>query len=79
MSGSNEQLRLATNQLRPVLDAHGVFLSDADEAEISRRITEGRDVADFALRTCLCGARIDGFDAYWEHLNEALTRERTLV
>jgi hypothetical protein len=55
-----------------VLDAHAVFLTDANEAEITRRSFETDDVGDLALRTCRCGARIDGFDAYWEHLREAL-------
>jgi hypothetical protein len=55
------------------LEAHGVYLSDADEAEILRRVGEAGDPAEFALRTCLCGARIDGFDAYVEHLYEALS------
>ncbi|CAN5571541.1 hypothetical protein BH23CHL8_BH23CHL8_01690 [soil metagenome] len=31
-------------------------------------------MAELALRTCLCGARIDGFDAYWEHLRAAFER-----
>jgi hypothetical protein len=26
------------------------------------------DVADLALRTCLCGHRIEGFDGYHAHL-----------
>lgn len=56
-----------------VLEAHGVYLSEGDEAEISRRTAEGSDPAEFALRTCQCGARIDGFDAYFEHLYEALS------
>jgi hypothetical protein len=63
------------NDPRNALDAHAVFLSDADEAEITRRQFETDDVGRLALRTCLCGARIDGFDAYWEHLNEVLTAE----
>ena len=56
-----------------VLDAHGVYLSDGDEAEILRRMVEARDPAELALRTCQCGARIDGFDAYLDHLYEALS------
>jgi hypothetical protein len=56
-----------------VLDAHGVYLSDSDEAEILRRVAEAGDPAELALRTCQCGARIDGFDAYFDHLYEALS------
>src|SRR6478752_6983361 len=33
-----------------VLDAHGPYMSDADEAEIIRRVVESEDVADLALR-----------------------------
>lgn len=55
-----------------VLQQHAVFLSDSDEAELIRRAGETEDVGELALRTCLCGQRIDGFDAYWEHLRDAL-------
>ena len=57
------------------LDSHGVYVSDANQLELEERLAAGADVADLALRTCLCGARIDGFDAYWEHLSEAVSRE----
>jgi hypothetical protein len=56
------------------LDAHGPFMSDADEAEIIRRMLESDDVADLALRTCMCGRRLDGFDDYFEHLRGVLAR-----
>ena len=61
--------------MRPVdiLNAHGAYLSDADEAEIDDRMAAGADVADLAVRTCLCGLRLDGFDAYHAHLVEVLT------
>jgi hypothetical protein len=57
-----------------VLDDHGPYLSDSDEAEIIQRIGASDDVADLALRTCMCGRRLDGFDDYFEHLR-AVTRE----
>lgn len=60
-----------------VLEAHAVFLSEADEAEITGRSFESDDVGELALRTCRCGARIDGFDAYWEHLRAAMTAQAT--
>lgn len=41
-----------------MLDAHGCYLSEANERGISRRTLETEDVGRFALRTCLCGARI---------------------
>jgi hypothetical protein len=38
------------------------------------------DMADFALRTCMCGHRVEGFDDYHYHLTEVARRwgeERT--
>lgn len=61
--------------LLDILSAHAPYLSDADEAEIDARLVAGSDVADLALRTCLCGARLDGVDAYHVHLVQVLTRE----
>jgi hypothetical protein len=58
------------------LDAHGVYLSEADEAELIRRLAVTEDVAVLSLRTCQCGVRVDGFDAYWEHLHEVLSGAR---
>jgi hypothetical protein len=43
-------------------------MSDEDEEVISRLGLEGADAAYLALRTCKCGAVIDGFDEYHEHL-----------
>ncbi len=57
---------------RTALEAHGPFMSDSDEAEIVRRIVESDDVADLALRTCMCGRRLEGFDDYFEHLQAVL-------
>jgi hypothetical protein len=51
-------------------------MSEADEEEIVRRIVTSDDVADLALRTCMCGRRLDGFDDYFEHLR-AVIREAT--
>lgn len=53
-----------------MLWTHGVYMSDADEEEVLRRMVETDDVALLALRTCKCGACIDGFDEYWNHLQE---------
>ncbi|MFV2062502.1 MAG: hypothetical protein ACC726_03190 [Chloroflexota bacterium] len=55
-----------------ILETHAVYLSDANEQELIRRAFETDDVADLALRTCRCGARIDGFDAYADHIREVL-------
>jgi hypothetical protein len=49
-------------------------MSDADEEAIIRRLGATDDVADLALRTCMCGRRLEGFDDYFEHLR-AVIRE----
>jgi hypothetical protein len=59
--------------IRAIIDRHGAYLSAADEAEIERRMAADADVADLALRTCRCGARLDGFDAYHAHLVAVFT------
>lgn len=64
-------------RLLRLLDAHGPYLSRSDEAEILDRVANEYDVADLALRTCLCGARIDGFDAYHAHLRTVLSHQAT--
>ena len=60
--------------IEKVLNAHAVYLSDENEDEIIENggglITAGTDAADLAIRTCLCGARIDGFDEYTIHLKD---------
>jgi ribulose-5-phosphate 4-epimerase/fuculose-1-phosphate aldolase len=58
------------------LESHGPYMSDEDEAEIIRRMVESDDVAELALRTCMCGRRLEGFDDYFEHLR-AVVREAT--
>ncbi len=55
-----------------LLDAHGPFMSDSDESEMIRRMVDSDDVADLALRTCMCGRRLNGFDDYFEHLRAVL-------
>lgn len=53
-----------------IILAHLPSLTDKDELEIIGRIweTEDPETAGFALRTCDCGKRIDGFYQYVEHL-----------
>lgn len=60
-----------------LLAQHGPFMSDTDEAEIIRRVVESDDVADLALRTCMCGRRLDGFDDYFTHLQSVLASEKS--
>ena len=63
---------MSATEVLNVLGAHGPYMSDADEGEIIRRISASDDVADLALRTCMCGRRLDGFDDYFEHLRVVL-------
>ena len=65
----------ATSVHPVTIDAHGPYMSDSDESEIIRRMVESDDVADLALRTCMCGRRLEGFDDYFEHLR-AVVEER---
>lgn len=65
-------MRQSEHASSKILDAHGPYLSDADEAEIVRRLATSDDVADLALRTCMCGRRLEGFDDYFEHLRGVL-------
>ena len=69
LRGDNDQIAAVI----ATLSAHGVYLSDADESELIKRFVQFDDVA-LALRTCMCGARIDGFDEYWNHLYEVFSR-----
>jgi len=55
------------------LNAHGPYISDEDEAEIEALVASAADVADLALRSCLCGVRFDGVDAYHAHLVRLFT------
>jgi len=56
--------------LDALLRAHTPSLSNENEGEIYDRIVEDGDAADFALRTCSCGKRVDGFYEYVDHLRE---------
>ncbi|MBX3032009.1 MAG: hypothetical protein KF809_17835 [Chloroflexi bacterium] len=56
------------DELLAVLNGHGPYMSEADEAEIIGLLATSDDVADLAIRTCMCGRRLDGFDDYYEHL-----------
>jgi len=58
-----------------VIDAHIPSLSDAAEATMDSLMALDNginDWADFAVRTCSCGARIDGFYEYVDHLKARL-------
>jgi len=54
------------------ITAHIPSMSEEDETEIVRlasaALFDDGDVADLALRTCACGASIDGFYGYADHL-----------
>jgi hypothetical protein len=62
------------NAYRSGLAAHQVYISKDDEAYFEQLMLDpfDVDVADFARRTCTCGARIEGFDGYYAHLMAAI-------
>ena len=52
-----------------VINAHVPSLSDKNWKEITGLLLDPEsDCADLAIRTCACGARIDGFYQYVDHL-----------
>ena len=60
-----------------VIDQHIPSITDEIEEELTERAEQfgfsaDGDVADLAIRTCHCGARIDGFYEYVDHLKEVL-------
>jgi|GEM_PF-5592702 len=55
-----------------LLDEHAPYMSDADEAEIIRLVGDSDDVADLAVRTCVCGRSLNGFEDYFNHLRSLL-------
>ena len=56
-----------------IIEQHIPSLTDNDDVEIAGRIWEEWGLtADFALRTCACGVRIDGFYEYVDHLKDVL-------
>jgi hypothetical protein len=63
---------MTATRFADAIGLHGPYMSDSDEAEIVRRIGADADVADLAVRTCMCGRRLSGFDDYYEHLRVVL-------
>lgn len=62
-----------------VVSAHIPTLTREDEREIIALgapgpIETARDPANYAIRTCLCGQRIDGFYEYVDHLRDELRK-----
>lgn len=53
---------------RQILRAHTVYMSDADE------LATMADPDLIPHRTCLCGAKIVGFDEYITHLEDQFER-----
>lgn len=61
---------LDPDALKTFLDAHHPSIRTADDDHISRmRFDLDADNADLAQRTCACGAEINGFDDFLDHLN----------
>ena len=66
-----------TNAL-DVIQQHAVYISDDDERLMDQALFSAGGMADYdhadiARRTCLCGARIDGFDDYNRHLRDKIS------
>ena len=55
-------------QLRELLKLHVPSLSPEDEDIIFGRTVASSDAADWAIRTCSCGVRVDGYYAFVDHL-----------
>ena len=56
-----------------IIREHVPSISDQDEKVMNSRFDrwdQNEDWADYALRTCSCGVRIDGFYEYVDHLIE---------
>lgn len=55
-----------------LLKQHAPFLSEENDETMDERffasVMTDLDWADFAVRTCTCGTRFDGFDEYYDHL-----------
>ena len=71
--GEVNDLREFKRSVIPTIQQHIPSLSDADERVMDgRRAFDGTDyttdLADLALRTCACGAPIDGYYQYVDHL-----------
>jgi hypothetical protein len=71
--------RQGWNAAVAIIDQHIPSLTDQDDVEIDERIGRLRfdpdddsGNEDLALRTCACGANIDGFYEYVDHLKEVL-------
>jgi len=60
-----------------VIDAHTPSLSKENEWEMLAMTPPHKldsDVANFAIRTCACGLRIDGFYEYVSHLKDEMRK-----
>ncbi len=58
-------------RLIALLHAHHPYISDDDEVAIIEASSEIDDfeAADLAIRTCMCGKSLSGFDDYVDHLD----------
>lgn len=56
-----------------IIKAHHPSIREGDDELITlRRFTIEADNADLAVRTCSCGAAIDGFDDFIYHLQAVI-------
>lgn len=75
-TGFSDGSQRAVDDVLDVIGEHFPSLSDEDEEEMDSLILGDQpiDWADFAHRTCACGAEIDGFYEYVSHLKSAIRR-----
>lgn len=76
ISTATETAVLARDAVLTVIGQHGCFISELDEARINVRrndFDDEFDNADLALRTCMCGEKLDGFDEYTSHLRQVFS------
>lgn len=60
-----------------IIRNHTPSMTDEDEDLINERVNrwdENVSPADYALRTCMCGKRIDGFYEYANHLIDEMRK-----
>jgi len=66
-----------------IIKAHIPSLTDENAEEINALAAnldyDGPDAADYAIRTCSCGQRIDGFYEYVNHLASVLPAGPTTI
>jgi len=77
-AGVEDGSQRAVLDVLDVIDEHIPSMTDEDEEAIDELASnldwDGPTAADYAIRTCSCGDKIDGFYEYVEHLKSAIKR-----